>query len=152
MYSFEWSLQPLLTWLNIFGLNLRCEAHSNFHDVVLIFFGILMLALNIGCNAFQMYLTYIEITAPVSNATGEDSNRAGSTSLVISGGSFAFMAIGAHLSLFFVAHLRWNHLWENLLELQKNLNIPETFYKKLRYLSLALLFILVVVNIFQKIC
>jgi hypothetical protein len=135
MLNLDWSLRPMTTWLQIFGI--QPPLISSIHRVsccnrlvVLIPIAIGFYSLNVGCNAFALGQTDW-------NATKK--NQSGSTrswNAIINEINFSFLTMATHSALLIFSYfLSWKGLVEVLQRLEKCHQFDSGHYKKFRSIS-----------------
>jgi hypothetical protein len=137
LLGFDWSLRPITTWLQIFGIQppLISSVNSNSccnRFVVLIPIAVMFFLLNVGCNAFA--LGQINWNASKKNISSSTRNW----NSIINEINFSFLTLATHSALLFVSYfMAWKSLTEVLQRLEQGHQFDSSNYKKFRSICIA---------------
>ena len=135
LLSLDWSLRPMTTWLQLFGIRPPLISSINQNSccnrlVVLIPIAIVFYSLNVGCNTFALgQMDW--------NATKKNQSRSTrSWNAIINEINFSFLTMATHSALLIFSYfLSWKGLVEVLQRLEKCHQFDSGHYKKFRSIS-----------------
>lgn len=131
--GFDWSLKPITTWLQIFGIQppLISSVNQNSYCnrfLVLIPISVVFYCLNVGCNGFA--LGQIKWNATKKNYSSSSTRNWNS---IINEMNFSFLTLATHSALLFVSYfMAWKGLTEVLRRLEQCNQFDSGHYKKFR--------------------
>lgn len=144
--KFEWSFKPIILLLDLFGIQLRVSSfrRSSIVRGTLISIGILMLLTNILIN--HVSFVYI-FTKNLAGRSSKPKGTAAFLNTVFGISVKVILSMGIHLVFMIYSFTStWKDLWDLLLEIQKEMKLPASFYKDCRKHCYFLLLLLILVG------
>jgi len=137
--SFAWSIKPLIIFCLLFGIRLDVTQRrpaGSLQLIMIIIFGLAWLVLNLFFNGVTFWKTFVKNNYIIEKATLTNSGRYQDTISNINSiiGIFinTLLPIGSHVIFAIALQHQWHNLWENLLEIQSEFKLENTFFKKCR--------------------
>jgi hypothetical protein len=126
--NFAWSVRPITNWLGLIGVNVeQCTSANKFRDHLKKGLSFLLFILNISCcvTAFVLFFTGVNRVRSVTY----------SWTVAIHILTNAVSVVAAHLVLLVAVKRHWPSFKANVVLLESEISIPESFYRKLRRLA-----------------
>ncbi len=153
--SFEWSLKPIVIFMKLLGVQVNVSPDiSKINKLFMVLLGFIILAVNSALNGASFYFHFNKCSGalePFNNYTKTYNASLLSPFIVVTLGthfSDVLKVIGtqAALYLIFIFSNRWSDVWNSLLFIQKEINLPDSYYQKLRKHCYLIFFVLVLVS------
>lgn len=142
----EWTLKPILTWMQILGLPLyHFQNNSKMGTFSICLFGLSMLAINMVSNVFFTINMFHMTTKNFQEQGFKKASLAFSWSVYIYVLSVVCNRIGTHVSFLRAAHSPWKSLQECVDQLEHEFRFSSAVYHKLRKFSFVGIGILIAV-------
>ena len=137
VFDLSWSFEPIFRWFQIFGIDL------NTSEVQLLPRRCCFILLQIVViGAFGASFVFLEIiTADV-----KERDLAG-TIFTSHDFTYTFVFTSILLATIYASHFNWNSLWKSIREMEQALDLKEGLYRRLRKISLASVFLMIMVII-----
>lgn len=118
----EWSLKPIVLWMQIFGVPFRSSSSS--HHYISLFVGIMMM---IWIGALNIYSVYGWYTSKSEAGWMTKLNKIYPplSSIVVA------------FSLIISVQFKWPSIWKMAIEIEKNMGLDLNFYRFLRKIAMA---------------
>ena len=149
--GFGWSLRPIIIWFQFLGIQLDAPSESNRTKSICWWMGLTFVLINLVANMVSLCWSFDVLYAEADELSNNSSEGRKIQLLdciepLIQWSTNALFRIGPHLIFFiFYVNGKWNSLWLNLLEIQRDLQINEAMHNTIRrhccYTGLALFFI-----------
>ena len=137
VFDLSWSFEPIFRWFRIFGIDLNTSE-------------VQLLPRRCGFILLQIAVTGATVTnfalLEIIEAGVKEPNLA-ETVYLFHDYTYIFLFPSILLATIYASHFNWNSLWKSIREMEQALDLNEGLYRRLRKISLASVFLMIMVII-----